>query len=155
MNLTDISDRFVGRWLGRKHLWLESQTEPSGTSESELLVLPIAKGRFLRFDYRWSHQGVEQEGVLLIGNANDRQLATAAWVDSWHMGQQVMPLQGSIDAQGAASLLGAYPVPLGPDWGWRIGIMKTGPDDLRIVMHNISPEGEKQLAVRADYRREG
>jgi len=154
MNLTDIHDRFVGRWLGRKHLWLESQPEPSGTSESELLVVPTAKGRFLRLDYRWSHDGVEQEGVLLLGNANDRQLATAAWVDSWHMGAQVMHCQGSVDAQGAVSLLGAYPVPLGPDWGWRIGIMKTGPDDLRIVMHNISPEGEKELAVRADYRRE-
>lgn len=153
MNLIDLHDRLIGRWQGRKHLWMEAKPTPDTTSESTLLVVPAARGKFLRFEYQWEYDGAAQEGVLLLGNANDRQLATAAWVDSWHMSARAMACQGSIDAQGSVSLLGAYEVPLGPDWGWRIGIAFSGGDDLRIVMHNISPEGNKELAVRADYRR--
>lgn len=154
MNLIDLHPRLVGRWSGRKHVWLEARPNPEATCDSTLVIAPAARGKFLRFEYEWSHDGAAQEGLLLIGNHNDRQLATAAWVDSWHMGGRVMPLQGSVDALGAVSLLGSYDVPLGPDWGWRISLTLSGPADLRIVMHNISPEGNKELAVRADYRRD-
>jgi hypothetical protein len=154
MNLTDLHDRLLGQWTGRKHLWLEAQPTPDTTSESTLVVVPAARGKFLRLEYQWQHDGAAQEGLLLLGNANDRQLATAAWVDSWHMSGRLMACQGSVDGQGAVSLLGSYEVPLGPDWGWRIGITLVGPTDLRIVMHNISPEGNRELAVRADYRRD-
>ncbi|HEU4458228.1 MAG TPA: DUF1579 family protein [Methylibium sp.] len=154
MNLAELHPRLAGRWAGRKHLWLEDQPTPQGTSASALLIAPAAKGCFLRFEYSWAHQEAEHEGLLIVGHDDKRLRATAVWIDSWHMRERVMHLQGSIDAQGAISLLGAYRAPIGPDLGWRIGIMKTGPDDLRIVMHDISPEGDKTLAVRADYRRE-
>jgi hypothetical protein len=50
----------------------------------------------------------------------------------------------SVRQQGGAVLVrGSYGVPPGPDWGWTI----------RVVMHNIWPNGREDLAVEATYTR--
>jgi hypothetical protein len=50
-------------------------------------------------------------------------------------------------------MLGSYAAPPGPDWGWRITIRSASPAEFQIVMHNISPDGQEDLAVQIDYAR--
>lgn len=63
-----------------------------------------------------------------------------------------MPCTGR-GAERAADLRGSYEAPPGPDWGRRITIRSVSAAELQIVMHNISPEGQEDLAVQLDYRR--
>lgn len=48
---------------------------------------------------------------------------------------------------------GTYMVPGYPDWGWRIRLAADG-DEMRLLMWNISPQGEDARAVVGTYRRE-
>ena len=152
MNLTGISDRFLGRWKGTKELYFTGPPNPDSVSDSELVVAPVAKGNFLSFTYTWSFKDEEHEGFLLVGNGNANGVATAAWVDSFHMSAKVMNCEGEVDEQGRIDVLGSYEAPPDPDWGWRIEVIPEG-KSLQIIMHNISPDGEEVLAVRATYER--
>lgn len=69
------------------------------------------------------------------------------------MGDQVLALSGPPRDDGAISLRGSYAAPTGPDWGWRIEVMADGGRSLRIVHHNILPDGQEMLAVTSEYAR--
>ena len=60
--------------------------------------------------------------------------------------------EGTVDEHGCVSVLGSYEAPPDPDWGWRIEVVPEG-KSLRIIMHNISPDEQEVLAVRATYER--
>ena len=111
----------------------------------------MAGGSFLQFDYGWTYEGEEQAGLLLLGY-DEENAASAAWVDSFHMSTKIMSCAGRA-ADGMVELSGFYATPSGPDWGWRITIRSVSPNELTIVMHNISPEGQEDLAVQIDYTR--
>ena len=50
-------------------------------------------------------------------------------------------------ARGSVDVSGSYAAPPGPDWGWRT-TLGPGPDEtLRMVMYNVTPDGEEYLAV--------
>jgi hypothetical protein len=151
MKLTEIQNYLVGDWTGSNLLRLSWLTPSDYHSPSHLFVKPVARGKFLSFTYTWSHEDVSQEGVILLGYDATQEMATAAWVDSWHMSSKTMACEGSIEAQGAINVRGSYEAPPGPDWGWRIVITPKSGKKLQIVMDNISPEGAEELAVRADY----
>ena len=155
MNLTEIQNNLIGDWDGKNLLRLSWVTPPDNYSPSRLSVAPVAKGKFLLFTYTWSHENIPHEGVILLGYDNNQGVATAAWVDSWHMSGKIFSCQGTIDQQGAIDLRGSYEAPPGPDWGWRITINSDSGKQLQIVMHNCTPEGAEELAVQADYTRVG
>jgi hypothetical protein len=48
------------------------------------------KDNFLTVAYTWSHENTPHEGFLLVGNDSSDEVATVAWVDSWHMNGKVM-----------------------------------------------------------------
>jgi hypothetical protein len=48
---------------------------------------------------------------------------------------------------------GSYAAAPGPDWGWRTVIETAEDDSLRMVMYNLTPDGQEYLAVEAVYRR--
>jgi hypothetical protein len=154
MELTEIQDDFIGEWTGSNFLRLSWLTPSDYHSASRLSVSPAAKGRFLSFAYTWSHEGVSQEGLILLGYDDKQKMATAVWVDSWHMSSKFMSCQGAIDERGALVLRGSYEAPPGRDWGWSIVITPKSGRELQIVMFNISPEGAEELAAQADYIRE-
>ena len=141
----------IGEWRGTKQLYLAPPPEPAVSSPSRLSVSPIAGGSFLEFDYDWTYEDDAQSGVLLFGY-DEENAASAAWIDSFHMSTRIMSCTGTA-VDGAATLLGSYAVPSGPDWSWRITIRSISPTELQIVMHNLSPEGQEDLAVQIDYRR--
>jgi hypothetical protein len=63
-----------------------------------------------------------------------------------------MVSDGKVADDGSISVKGYYKVKDHPDWGWRTDIIPKG-DLLRIVMYNVSPEGEEELAVETDFSR--
>jgi Protein of unknown function (DUF1579) len=150
MNLTEIQNNLIGAWTGNNLLRF---MDTDHNSPSDLSVAQVAKGRFLTFTYTWSYENTDHEGLLTLGYDAQQEVATAAWVDSWHMSSKVWSCQGAIDQQGVIDLRGSYEAPPGPDWGWRIVITAPPGKDLQIVMYNCSPEGVEELAVRADYKR--
>lgn len=152
MTLSEIQEKLIGDWSGENLLRLSWITPPDHFSPTILSVVKVAKGKFLTFTYTWNHDSVSQEGLLVLGYDEQQAVATAAWVDSWHMSSKVMAWTGTINEQGTVDLLGSYEAPPGPDWGWRI-VITPSDGALQIVMYNVTPEGEEDLAVQASYKR--
>jgi hypothetical protein len=151
MKFEEFRSAVIGEWQGSKQLYLAPPPEPALSSRSQLSVRSIAEGSFLQFDYDWIYKDEAQSGALLFGYEEEK-AASAAWVDSFHMSSKIMLCTGST-TDGSAELHGSYEAPPGPDWGWRITIRSISMTELQIVMHNIWPEGQEDLAVRIDYRR--
>jgi hypothetical protein len=151
MQSTDLRSALTGEWQGTKQLYLEPPPAAPQSSPSTLSVTPVAGGSFLQFNYTWSFEGEQQTGVLLFGYDEDNG-ASAAWVDSFHMSSKIFVCAGQV-AEGSAKMLGSYAAPPGPDWGWRITLRSVSATEFQIVMHNISPEGQEDLAVQIDYAR--
>ncbi len=151
MQPQDLKSALVGDWQGTMQLFMAPPPEPGLASASRLTATPIAGGSFLQLNYDWSHDGEIQTSVLLFGY-NEEHAASAAWVDSFHMSSKIMFCTGTA-ADGSVTLLGSYEAPPGPNWGWRIVIRSGSANELQIVMHNISPEGQEDLAVQSDYTR--
>lgn len=141
-----------GRWQGTSTLQ-DPNTGGPDESASTAVVTPVLGGRFVRIDYTWAYGGHPHEGSLLVGLQKKAGIVTAHWVDSFHNGEKVMACTGSASDDGTVTVRGSYAAPPGPDWGWRIDI--TPGDTLRIVHHNVWPEGKEELAVESSYTRMG
>ncbi|MEO8680854.1 MAG: DUF1579 family protein [Vicinamibacterales bacterium] len=126
----------------------------SGDSDSTAHVHRVLGRRFVRVDYTWADKGTPQEGSLLVGWEKSTGVVTMAWIDSWHNSDRVMVLTGSVRDDGTLDARGSYGAPPGPDWGWRTELFATA-DLLSMVMFNVSPEGRDELAVDAQYKRNG
>jgi hypothetical protein len=140
----------AGRWQGTSTLE-DPHNGIADESASTATVTPVLAGRFVRIDYAWSYDGKPQEGSLLIGLQKKAGTATAHWIDSFHNGDKVMACTGSVAEDGTVSVRGSYAAPPGPDWGWRIDVIPG--ETLRIVHHNVWPEGKEELAVESAYTR--
>lgn len=151
MQFDELKPALIGEWRGTKQLYLSPPPAPAISSPSKLSIIPAAGGSFLQFNYDWTYEGEEQAGMLLFG-CDEQNAASAAWVDSFHMSSKIMSCTGTA-TDGSVDLGGSYEAPPGPDWGWRIAIHSISANELQIVMHNISPEGEEDLAVQIDYTR--
>lgn len=91
-----------------------------------------------------------------MGYEKERGVVTAVWVDSWHMASKAMVCEGSSGLGGGrVELRGTYAAPPGPDWGWRTVLDPGDGNTFRMVMYNVSPDGNEDLAVEAVYRRSG
>lgn len=140
----------AGTWRGRNRLE-DPHSDDAQHSPSTAVITPLLSGRFARLDYTWSYRGSPQEGSLLVGYRPDAEVVTGHWIDTWHMGREVMACEGPADPQGAIAVSGSYAAPPGPDWGWRIEIVAAAGHALRLTMVNVSPEGEEEVAVEAEY----
>jgi hypothetical protein len=153
MDFNTIQTDLSGKWTGKNLLRLSWLPSPDHMSLSDLTVSRAAKGKFLMFTYSWHHEEIPQEGVIIVGYDEKQNLATAAWIDSWHMSDKVMLCRGTINEKGIIDTRGSYEAPPGPDWGWRIIITPHSSNELKIIMYNCSPEGVEELAVKAEYKR--
>jgi hypothetical protein len=147
-------DRLIaaaGSWRGTSTLQ-DPHAGIADESASTATVTPVLGGRFVRVDYTWSYQGQPQEGSLLIGFQRKAGMATGHWIDSFHNGDKVMACMGPAADDGTVSVRGSYAAPPEPDWGWRIDVTPGG-DTLRIIHHNVWPEGKEELAVDSSYTR--
>ena len=144
-------DRLVGTWTGQSTLWLDPEGE-GDTQPSNVRVSTVARGKALWVDYDWTVDDTSEEGSLLIERDPKQPGYRAAWVDSWHQDRAMMVLTGD-DAE-AVDVRGTYQVPGYPEWGWRIRLETDG-ERLRLLMWNISPEGNEARAVEGGYERAG
>ncbi|MEX2177296.1 MAG: DUF1579 family protein [Gemmatimonadaceae bacterium] len=133
-----------GTWAGRNTLQDPSRGV-SDESAASATVTPVLNGRFVRLDYTWSYKQTPQEGTMLVGFQKGDHTLTLHWADTWHTSDKVMACAGAA-ASGALTVRGSYAAPPGPDWGWRIDIT-PGRDALRLVMHNVYPDGKEERAV--------
>lgn len=152
MKFEELKSTLIGDWQGTKLLYFSPPPDPpAATSPAKLAVTPVAGDSFLQFSYDWTYEGEQQTGVLLL-SCDEENAASAAWVDSFHMSSKILWCLGTV-ADGVPNVLGSYAAPPGPDWGWRIAIRSVSQNEMQIVMHNISPEGQEDLAVQADFAR--
>ena len=152
MRLTAIKQRLLGAWTGENRLILSWLPNPEHLSKTDLTVSTVVNDKFLSFAYTWEHDGAGHQGLLIVGNENPEEKATASWVDSWHMSGGVLFCKGRVADDGVIHLLGSYEAPPDPDWGWRTEI-RSASDSLTILMFNVSPDGVEELAVEGNYRR--
>jgi uncharacterized protein DUF1579 len=149
MSILDGLAACAGSWRGTNKLQ-DPHSNLDEDSPATATVTSVLGGRFVRLDYTWDYKGAPQEGSILIGYEAKTDTATAHWIDTWHMGSQVMALAGP--GGPTLAVKGTYAAPPGPDWGWRIEITPSE-ESLRMVMFNIWPEGKEDLAVEAVYER--
>ena len=143
----------AGSWSGTNRLHDPHSGAPED-SPSTMVLTPILKNKFLRLDYTWAYQGDPQEGSLWVGGDPKTGEVIAHWIDTWHMSDGVLVCRGGpAHEDGSISVRGSYAAPPGPDWGWRIDIQPGDGRTLRVVMFNITPEGQEDMAVEASYTR--
>ena len=142
----------AGDWRGVNRLQ-DPNTGLPEASPTTATITPVLAARFVRIDYTWAYQGNAQEGSLLIGYETETAVATAYWIDGWHMGDKVMVCPGTTDEQGNLLVRGTFAAGDGPDWGWHIAITSSEAQSFGFVMHNVEPNGREWLAVEAEYTR--
>ncbi len=153
MSIPENFKKLAGEWHGINLLyttWIEEN--PVTESDSFCSISMRASGKFLKIEYDWVYENEKQDGLLLIGSEKDSDEAQAIWIDSWHMNNKFMVCDGNY-AGNSILIKGFYQVPNHPDWGWRTDIVFSDEDSFKIVMYNVSPEGEEDLAVEAIYKR--
>jgi hypothetical protein len=146
--------RMVGTWIGTARTWFEAD-DLADTSEVRGVIRPVLAGRFVMHEYTGVLAGHTMQGIALHGYALLEERFETAWIDSCHNGTRIMlSRQDRPPGDSVASVLGSYPVPGGPDWGWRTEVdVSQCPDELTIQHFNITPTGEEAIGVEFRYRR--
>lgn len=129
-------DQLVGsKWAGSNELWLDPAGNEALVSVGTIEVEKDA------VHYTWVYEGQKKEGRIEIG------ADFVSWTDTWHqptgMKCHDLPIPGAI-----LSVMGRYPAPPGPDWGWRLLLARRPSGELVLQMTNITPWGEEGRAVR-------
>ncbi len=152
MSLNEDLAQYAGVWKGTNNLYLSWLPDPLRQSSSDLIVSLKANKQFVAFDYTWAHEGAGQEGMILVGCDKNSDAVQTVFTDSWHSSHTFMLSDGKVSEDGSISVKGYYKVKDHPDWGWRTDIIPAG-ETLRIVMYNVSPDGDEELAVETDFSR--
>lgn len=152
MSVNEQLARLAGSWKGTNNLYLSREPASLAESDSTAEVSLKANGQFLGIDYKWSFEGRPQEGLLVIGGDKESDAAQLVWTDSWHMSHKFMVCDGRVNDHGVVDVKGYYQVPGHPDWGWRTKIFPGGAS-FRLVMYNVSPDGDEDLAVETNFLR--
>jgi hypothetical protein len=142
----------AGTWRGPSVL-KDPHNNLDETCESTMTLTPVLRATFVRLDYTWDYKGAPQEGTMLIGYQPKSGDVTTAWADTWHMSRAMMISRGTASSDRGLDVMGHYPAPPGPDWGWRTQL-RCARDEIRLTMYNVTPDGEEALAVDATYRRD-
>jgi hypothetical protein len=133
--MTTLNDLAGSRWAGQAELWLDRVGNAADLSDCTISV----EGDAVR--YTWAYEGKAHEGLLALRDGG------ADFSDSWHSPQAMA--FAAVDASWAlVDVMGTYPAPEGPPWGWRISLALRPTGELVLQMTNITPWGERGRAVR-------
>jgi len=143
----------VGRWKGTTKTWFEKDVLVDET-ETIAQISSLLDGRFISYDYQGSLQGKPIKGKMIIGFDIPYQKFTFSWIDSFHMGTQIMQAIGNA-AENGFSILGAYGNPEYGDqlFGWRTQLDILNSDQIIFSAFNIMPGEEETKAIEAVLNR--
>jgi hypothetical protein len=143
-----------GLWRGKSSLnlpWLPPDKQVS-ESDSSLHVDTDGLNTYATITYTWHHDGMRQEGTIILCGSSETKSVELGWSDSWHQNSGVMHLAGQESADGLVKAKGTYG-PAKELWGWTIAFHLDGAQ-LTMNMENVTPAGEAVWAVKATYKRD-
>jgi len=147
-----LSD-LIGNWEGKAKTWFEKDVL-ADESSVEGIFSSILGGRFVSYDYQGSLNNKPIEGKMILGFDIPYQKFTSSWIDSFHMGTQIM-LSGGEATEKGFSILGTYGSPEYGEqlWGWRTELQIVDNNQIILSAYNISPEGEETKATETILKR--
>ena len=125
----------AGTWVGNNGFRL-MPSDPFA-EPARVTVMAAAGGHLASIAYWWEHpDDGPQDGLVVVGPADDGGSLVAMWGDSWHQKPAPMMLSGSRDSAGTTlELEGEW----GGGWGWRVTFDATEAGSLRMQMDNVIP----------------
>lgn len=135
-----LKDLVGTSWSGRGELWLDPLGNEAHTYDCKLAI------RENVIEYHWSYDGAAHTGTLALRPGG------ADFTDTFHS-RETMRFTTVADTRALVDLVGSYPAPEGPPWGWRIALSQRPTGELVLQMTNITPWGEDGRAVRMVYTR--
>ena len=145
--------RMVGNWKGTSKLWFEPDQLAEETPINGTLKL-VLDGMHLLHEYEGTTMGKRQTGLAIHSYSLAEQRWQTAWIDSFHNGSRILFSESSADpAPHRPNVMGHYPAPPDPNWGWRTTLDLRADDHLVITHYNVDPDGMEGKAIEIDYRR--
>ena len=139
----------VGTWAGTNGFRL-MPSDPLHDAPATAEVSTAAGGNLVAIAYTWAHPADgPQDGLLVLGAADDEGAATAFWADSWHQSPAPQLLGGAIDGD-VVTISYEY----GEGWQWHVTVDATDPQALRLGMDNVTPDTPAYPVMVATLRRE-
>lgn len=144
----------IGTWNGITKTWFEKDVL-ADESPVEAKITSILGNRFISIDYQGSLEGKAFEGKMIVGFDIPYQRFTTSWVDSFHMGTQIMLSSGEATTNGF-SVFGEYGSPEYGEqlWGWRTTLEIINENEIVLRAYNVSPESEEAKATETIYRKD-
>ena len=142
----------AGEWQGMTKTWFEPD-KLADESPMKGKMTPVLDGRFMLFEYEGSMTGKQFDGIAIIGFSINSDKFQMAWVDSFHMGTDIMFSEGR-SADKLFSAIGNYGGPQLPEpWGWRTEIELKDTNTMVVTAYNITPSGEEAKATETIFSR--
>ncbi|RYD73335.1 MAG: DUF1579 domain-containing protein, partial [Sphingobacteriales bacterium] len=140
-------------WKGTAKTWFAKDVL-ADESVTEAEITSILDGRFISYDYNSSLNGKPLTGKMIIGFDIPYQKFTFSWIDSFHMGTQIMQATGEATEKGF-SILGSWGNPEYGDqlFGWRTELEIVNENEIVFTAYNIMPGEEEAKAIEAIYKR--
>ena len=135
----------AGNWIGENGFRL-MPSDPLIEFPARATVTPAAGGHLVSVAYSWEHpDDGPQDGLLVIGPADEDGSLLAMWGDSWHQKPAPMLLYGSRGTGATLEVEGDY----GGGWRWRVKFDATDTDSFRMQMDNVIPAEQATAGISA------
>ncbi|WP_443946857.1 DUF1579 domain-containing protein [Pedobacter sp. AW1-32] len=142
----------IGYWQGTCKTWFEPDVLVD-EAKIQATVTSLLGKRFISIDYDSTLEEKPFEGKMIVGFDLPYSRFIISWMDSFHMGSQIMMAEGGA-TQNGFSVLGSYGSPeYDSVWGWRTELSIVSNDEFFLTAYNITPEGEEAKATEAHYKR--